>query len=96
MADEHTIPPYAPQKDSGAQALQAAVHRLTTAIEASRKPEMPLGVLASATRDAPLGALLCAFLLGIAWLVDADCVPLMHPSTRCPSPAGENDMRSQT
>ena len=35
------------------------------AIEAGRKPGMPLSVLTNIAREAPLGSLLIAFLLGI-------------------------------
>lgn len=35
------------------------------AIEAGRKPGMPLSVLSNVTREAPLGALMVAFLLGV-------------------------------
>jgi hypothetical protein len=47
-------------------ALKAAVHRLIGVLEAGRKPGMPLSILANVAREAPLGSLLCAFLLGIA------------------------------
>jgi len=35
------------------------------AIETGRKPGMPLSVLSNVTREAPLGALMVAFLLGV-------------------------------
>ncbi len=35
------------------------------AIEKGRKPGMPLSVLSNITREAPLGSLLAAFLLGV-------------------------------
>ena len=35
-------------------------------IEAGRKPGMPLSILTNIAREAPLGSLLVAFLLGIA------------------------------
>jgi hypothetical protein len=35
------------------------------AIETGRKPGMPLSVLSNVTREAPLGALMIAFLLGV-------------------------------
>jgi hypothetical protein len=36
------------------------------AIERGRKPGMPLSILSNVTREAPLGSLLAAFLLGVA------------------------------
>jgi hypothetical protein len=48
------------------EALKEAVHRLKNAIEAGRRPGMPLSVLSNVAREAPLGSLLMAFLLGIA------------------------------
>jgi hypothetical protein len=47
-------------------ALKAAVDRLDSAIAAARKPGMPLSILSNIAREAPLGSLLCAFLLGVA------------------------------
>ena len=48
------------------QALKDAVRRAKNAIEAGRRPGMPLSVLSNVAREAPLGSLLLAFLLGIA------------------------------
>ena len=39
---------------------------VSDAIESGRKPGMPLSILANIAREAPLGSLLAAFLLGIA------------------------------
>jgi hypothetical protein len=47
-------------------AVKATVNRVSDAIEAGRKPGMPLSVLSNIAREAPLGSLLVAFLLGIA------------------------------
>jgi hypothetical protein len=47
-------------------ALVDAVTRLTDALERARRPHRPLGMLAAATREAPLSALFVAVLLGIA------------------------------
>ncbi|HTB03059.1 MAG TPA: hypothetical protein VK804_21545 [Bradyrhizobium sp.] len=47
-------------------AVKATVNRVSGAIEAGRKPGMPLSVLSNIAREAPLGSLLIAFLLGIA------------------------------
>jgi len=54
---------------SGAEisaALVGAVTRLTEALNRARRPHRPLGILAAATREAPLSALLLAVLLGVA------------------------------
>jgi hypothetical protein len=48
------------------EAVNAAVNRVSGAIEAGRKPGMPLSILSNITREAPLGSLLVAFLLGVA------------------------------
>jgi len=48
------------------EALCAAASRLNGAIEAGRKPGMPLSVLSNIAREAPLGSLFIAFLLGVA------------------------------
>lgn len=60
----------APEPKSAAtevsEALKDAVHRAKDAIEAGRRPGMPLSVLSNVAREAPLGSLLMAFLFGIA------------------------------
>jgi hypothetical protein len=48
------------------EAVKGTVHRISGAIEAGRKPGMPLSILSNIAREAPLGSLLVAFLLGIA------------------------------
>ena len=71
MANEHTIPPYAPDDvdaSVGARAAETArtaAKGIGNAIRESRRPGMPLDILANAAREAPLGALLAAFLLGV-------------------------------
>jgi hypothetical protein len=47
-------------------AVKGTVHRVSDAIEAGRKPGMPLSILNNIAREAPLGSLLIAFLLGVA------------------------------
>jgi len=47
-------------------ALKNAVARVRAAIEAGRQPGMPLSVLSNVAKEAPLGSLLLAFLLGVA------------------------------
>ena len=44
----------------------AAVDKLTTVVEDARRPGKPLDTVAKLTRDAPLGALFVAFLVGVA------------------------------
>jgi hypothetical protein len=48
------------------EALKSAIASTRAAIEAGRKPGMPLSVLSNVAREAPLGSLFLAFLLGIA------------------------------
>ena len=47
-------------------AVRGTVNRVSGAIEADRRPGMPLSVLSNIAREAPLGSLLIAFLLGVA------------------------------
>jgi hypothetical protein len=47
-------------------AVKGAAHRVGDAIESGRKPGMPLSILSNIAREAPLGSLLVAFLLGVA------------------------------
>ena len=47
-------------------ALKSAAAQAKGAIEAGRQPGMPLSVLSNIAREAPLGSLAIAFLLGIA------------------------------
>jgi hypothetical protein len=63
------LDPVAEQKSTVAEvsdAVKGTVHRISGAIEAGRKPGMPLSILSNIAREAPLGSLLAAFLLGIA------------------------------
>jgi hypothetical protein len=48
------------------EAVKGAAHRVSDAIENGRKPGMPLSILSNIAREAPLGSLLVAFLLGVA------------------------------
>jgi hypothetical protein len=48
------------------EAVKGTVHRVGGVIKAGRKPGMPLSVLSNIAREAPLGSLLIAFLLGVA------------------------------
>jgi len=46
--------------------VKGAAHRVSDTFEAGKKPGMPLSILANVAREAPLGSLLVAFLLGVA------------------------------
>ena len=48
------------------EAMSDAVDRVHGVIEAGRKPGRPLSILSNIAREAPLGSLLVAFLLGVA------------------------------
>jgi hypothetical protein len=48
------------------EVLSAAAGRVNDAIAAGRKPGRPLSILSNVAREAPLGSLFIAFLLGIA------------------------------
>jgi hypothetical protein len=48
------------------EAVKGAASRISDAIDSGRKPGMPLSILSNIAREAPLGSLLVAFLLGVA------------------------------
>ena len=63
------LDPVAEQKSTVtevSEAVKGTVNRIGGAIEAGRKPGMPLSILSNIAREAPLGSLLVAFLVGIA------------------------------
>ena len=77
MADDIPPPPFvyegldpvpAPKSaiEEVSEAVRGAASRVGDAIENGRKPGMPLSILSNIAREAPLGSLLVAFLLGIA------------------------------
>jgi hypothetical protein len=77
MTDDTPQPPYvyegldpAPEPKSAVadvtDAVKGAANRVSDAIESGRKPGMPLSILSNIAREAPLGSLLIAFLLGVA------------------------------
>jgi hypothetical protein len=47
-------------------AVKGTAQRISDAVDTGRKPGMPLSVLTNIAREAPLGSLLIAFLLGVA------------------------------
>jgi hypothetical protein len=49
------------------EAVKDTAQRVGRAIDAGRKPGMPLSILSNIAREAPLGSLLVAFLLGVAF-----------------------------
>lgn len=78
MTDQPAQPPYVydgldpvPEPKSAitevSDAVKGAVNRVSEAIESGRRPGMPLSILANVAREAPLGSLLAAFLLGMAF-----------------------------
>ena len=76
MSDNAPPPPFeavdpgSDQKSKMAEVTDAVVgttHRIGDAIKAGKQPGMPLSILSNIAREAPLGALLCAFLLGVAF-----------------------------
>ena len=48
------------------EAVKNAAEYVGDAIDRGRKPGMPLSILSNVAREAPLGSLLIAFLLGVA------------------------------
>ena len=55
-----------PTIEEVSDAVKGAASRVGDAIETGRKPGMPLSILSNIAREAPLGSLLVAFLLGVA------------------------------
>jgi hypothetical protein len=49
-----------------ADAVKGTAQRIGDVVNSGRKPGMPLSVLSNIAREAPLGSLLVAFLLGVA------------------------------
>ena len=77
MADDMSSPPLvyegldpSPEPKSAieevSEAVKGAANRIGETIERGKKPGMPLSVLSNIAREAPLGSLLVAFLLGVA------------------------------
>jgi hypothetical protein len=77
MSDETPAPPFVyegldPVREPKStiadvsDAVKGTVQRVGDAIEAGRKPGMPLSILSNIAREAPLASLLVAFLLGVA------------------------------
>jgi len=77
MADDIPPPPFvyegldpvpAPKSaiEEVSEAVRGAASRVGDVIENGRKPGMPLSMLSNIAREAPLGSLLVAFLLGVA------------------------------
>jgi hypothetical protein len=68
VSDDSPLPPFAYEGLDPVPEPKSTIaeHRVRDAIEAGRKPGMPLSILANIAREAPLGSLLIAFLLGIA------------------------------
>lgn len=73
MADEIYQPPYiyagldpAENDDRfGIKQPSAAVKSLSDIVEGAKKPGMPLSILSNVAREAPLGSLMVAFVLGV-------------------------------
>ncbi len=77
MSDDSPLAPFVyegldPAPDSKStmaevsNAVKGTIDRVGGAIRAGRQPGMPLSILSNVAREAPLGSLLIAFLLGIA------------------------------
>ena len=76
MADDNPRQPYVyegldpvPKQTSAiaeaSEALKGTIKGIGNAIETGRRPGMPLSVLSNIAREAPLGSLMVAFLLGV-------------------------------
>lgn len=51
---------------SVSESVLRAIHAIQNTVRAARQPGMPLSILSNVAREAPLGSLLVAFVLGIA------------------------------
>jgi len=60
-------PELKPTVEKVSEAVKGTAQRVGDAIDAGRKPGMPLSILSNIAREAPLGSLLVAFLLGVAF-----------------------------
>lgn len=49
----------------GIKKLSAAIQSLNEMVDVAKKPGMPLSIVSNIAREAPLGSLLAAFVLGI-------------------------------
>ena len=60
-------PPAKPKSTAAevSDAMKDTAHRIGDAIDAGKKPGMPLSILSNVVREAPLGSLFAAFLLGV-------------------------------
>jgi len=56
-----------PAIEKVSEAVQETAYRIGDAIEIGRRPGMPLSVLSNIVREAPLGSLFVAFVLGVAF-----------------------------
>jgi hypothetical protein len=56
-----------PAIEKVSEAVTETVHRIGDAIEIGRRPGMPLSILSNIVREAPLGSLFVAFILGVAF-----------------------------
>jgi hypothetical protein len=50
---------------TAAEVIETASSSVKSAIEKGREPQIPLGIVSALAREAPLPALLIAFLLGV-------------------------------
>jgi hypothetical protein len=77
MSDDVPPPPFVyegldptpepkPTIEKISEAVKGTAQRVGDAVDAGRKPGMPLSILSNIAREAPLGSLLVAFLLGVA------------------------------
>ena len=53
--------------ESASETLRRAAAGVGAAYDQARKPGMPLSILSNIAREAPLGSLFAAFLLGVAF-----------------------------
>lgn len=76
MPDEIVPPPYifegadstGPAQTTAksmTSAVRETVHRAGEAFDAAKRPGMPLSILSNIAREAPLGALFAAFVIGV-------------------------------
>jgi hypothetical protein len=62
----HHVPLENADTPSVSESVSRAIHVIQNAIRTAKQPGMPLSILSNVAREAPLGSLLVAFVLGVA------------------------------
>lgn len=66
LGEKPTAIPGKKPEGSVSESVSRAIHAIQNTINTAKQPGMPLSILSNVVREAPLGSLLLAFVLGIA------------------------------